>query len=98
MLFRKQWMAEFKHEIEKQHGMSWQDALLKLVEEDTERGLSEYDMYATFIYNRYPHHVKIVAGANLTVHRDKLTGINDLKSAYADSYKSMSFHHFRNVG
>ncbi len=97
MLFRKQWMAEFKQELEKQHGMSWQDALLKLVEQDTERGLSEYDMYATFVYNRYPNQVKIVAGANLTVHRDKLSGINDLKAAYANSYKSMSFHHFRNV-
>jgi hypothetical protein len=98
MIFRKQWMAEFKQEIEKQHRLNWQEALLKLVKEDTELGLSEYDMYATFVYNRYPDKVKLVAGANLTVHRDKLPGINDLKAAYASSYKSMSFHHFRNVG
>lgn len=97
MLFRKQWMAEFKQELEKLHNANWKEALLKLVEEDTERGLSEYDMYATFVYNRYPNQIKIVAGANLTVHRDKLSGISDLKSAYAGSYKSLSFHHFRKI-
>lgn len=91
-------MTEFKQEIEKKHGMNWQNALLKLVQEDTELGLSEYDMYATFIYNQHPGHVHLVAGANLTVYHDKLSGITDIKAAYGDSYKSMSFHNYKLVG
>lgn len=93
MMFNKTFLGALKQELSTRHGGTWWEALERLAKDDP-GGISEYDLYATYVLTHHPAQGHLVANANITLHRDHVNALPNVIGAYAGNHKSLSMHHF----
>lgn len=94
MLFKREWLQELKSEIEKIHGKKWNMAMLDLAVDKKNGSLSEYDIYATYVYLHHYKNVRLHSSANAFIYRDRFQYFDQYAPVFAADYKSVSSHHF----
>ena len=94
MLVERRKIATLRAAIEARHRKAWHEAILAVVDYAEFSGFSEYELYGHFVHDRFPHEVALTYWYNKAMSRRDLVSLNELERAYADRYKSLSFHHY----
>jgi hypothetical protein len=94
MLVERRKIAALRAAIEARHRMAWHEAILAVVDYAEFSGFSEYELYGHFVHDRFPREVALTYWYNKAMSRRDLVSLNELERAYADRYKSLSFHHY----
>lgn len=93
MVFKREWLHALKQYIEKVQNKKWYDAIVELLEIQN-KGFSEYDIYATYVFLNHRSQTKILSSANTFIYRDKFQYLEIYRPVLAPRYKSLSCHHF----
>lgn len=94
MIFNTDILKEMKAEIESRHETSWDEALLSTIDNNELSSTSDYETYGNWLHVHYPEKVNLKPFYNKPLARNDLQPLPDLVKKYADSYKSLSFHHY----
>lgn len=95
MLFSKTKLKALKKSLENIHGKAWNDALDSL--EIPEGSFSEYELYANFVVQKFPHEIELVWGRNALFPRNGLANIVNAREYLCTRYKSLTMHSFLNI-
>jgi len=93
MLFSKKILNNLKMYVETLHGQPWDQVLFKLIDQDSQRGFSEYDIYQAFLTQHSGVKFKFISNANMSAPENFVHNIEFFKQAYAPNYKSINLHH-----
>jgi glycosyltransferase involved in cell wall biosynthesis len=94
MVFTVARLKEMKAEIEKKHGVRWDEAYVKAGDRTVSSGISDYDTYGNWLLYNYPSEVERVPFYNKSFSRKLLPNLEVLKKDYASSNASFSFHSY----
>lgn len=84
MLFNKQVLKELKSTIEYNHGMTWDDAIIKYTDYTSNSGFSEYETYANYFFLKHRSNMILNYWYNCTNY-----------SEYKPYLKSYSQHNYK---
>lgn len=94
MVFTVARLKEMKAEIEKKHGMRWDEAYVEACDRTKSSGISDYDTYGNWLMYNHPKEVMTVPFYNKSFSRKLLPELDTLKKRYAGRYASFSFHSY----
>jgi hypothetical protein len=95
MLFSVDVLREMRGTIERIHGCSWQEAILRNLDRTEMSSSSDYDTYGQYAFMHHARQIAIEYWFNLNLSRQKLRCLPLLELQYGGRYKSVSFHSYR---
>ncbi|MBI5078290.1 MAG: glycosyltransferase family 2 protein [Candidatus Yonathbacteria bacterium] len=96
MIFDCERLKEMKKRIGDLHGATWDKVYLSTIDQKEPSCVSDYDTYANWMKRNYPSEICFTPFYNTALPREKLLPLSALTKQYANKYKSISFHHYKN--
>ena len=95
MFFSTKVLGQMKKHLENRYHKPWFKVFLDdfKKDKDTLKAFSEFELYATYLTEFTDEKIHFVSSANIGVLRNRISAIDSLKAAYANDYKSLSFHY-----
>lgn len=94
MIFNKGLLGEMRNEIEKKHGVSWDEAHKKTIDNEEQSCVSEYENYANWVRINKANKFSELPLYNLSLPRSKLGFFKNNLNLYYKKYKTVSFHSY----
>ncbi len=93
MLFSKDVLQQLQSEIERQHpGMTWIEAILQSYDRNEVSGFSEFELYGNCLKHKH-----LLPWMQKELHYSALASYQELKSRYAQRYRSVTFPEWINT-
>lgn len=93
-LYSKDILAELKDKIKKKHGKVWYQAIINCMDTSEGSYVSDYETYQQYLYKHYPEKVYLEYWGNISLNRDKVKNLSNLKKNLRSKYKVISFHSY----
>ena len=93
MVFKKGTLKHLKKTLELRHGKPWERAILDTLDFDTRSNFSEYELYGNF-YMSLKLPISHAYWHNVSLPREDLEHLTEVRSRWEDRRKSASFHDY----
>lgn len=94
MLFKKEYLKEMKHDLEKNSSKDWILTCLSAVRYEEKSGFSDYELYGQWLYKHHPDKVHREYWYNMSFKRTGLECFPAIDQKCKPYFKSISFHSY----
>ncbi|WP_134686084.1 DUF6492 family protein [Brevibacillus migulae] len=92
MLFEKAKLARLKKIIERRHGKTWHEAILKCINRSRIFAFSEFETYGNFVRSTYPDSYLVRRALNKSLYTNASALSPQRIAKLSQKYRSLSFH------
>ncbi len=93
MIFNKNYLNEFKTEIETKNKMRWDEAILSLINPNDISYFSEYESYGNWLLSKYSNEVSLTPFYNKSI--SSFSEYDNNEEYYKKRYNSVSIHKYQ---